>query len=402
MIEFLSEYCLNTIDVTCFLAMYHLLESEKINKKKFILGVIVYALLQYFIERIELSRFLLTIRDSAFIIISLLLYLKKFKIQDIMNAFAVNATFSVSISLFMTFAKIIHIDIARTLSFGLYRFCFSIILKIFVILFMWLFIRQLKKLQVYMTQKGYYIFLGCFSLCILLGATIMQLSVEDDNYANVMFALVFIALISIYISMDYITAIHRKYNSDKLNEILDVEEEQINEIIKQQNKTLKLIHDTKNLFIDIENSIDQNQLLEAKSFIKNWYLTYNSSYVVPICRNSYIDVILRKKIEYYQNIRFNLKIQAPENIPMKNRDLLSILMLLLNYFCENVKDQLDINIRGNNNELSICMKGQIKNDNYLSVNSLEYQNMILIVEKYNGNINIIHQIDLECRIILFF
>lgn len=400
MIEYLSEYFLNVIDFICFLALYHILENEKINKKKFIIGVIVCALLQYFIEKIDLSRFLLSIRDSAFIVLSLLVYLKKYKIQDIMNAFAINATFSVSISLFMTFAKIINIDIARTLSFGLYRFCFSIILKIYMALFMWLFIRQLKKLQVYMTQKSYYIFLACFSLCILTGATIMQLSVENENYTNIMFVLTFVALISIYITIDYITAIYRKYNSNKMDDILNVEEEQINEIIKEQNRTLELIHDTKNLFIDIENLIDLNQLNKTKDLIKKWYYLYGTSYVTKICHNSYIDVILRQKIEYYQNIHFNLKIQVPENIPMKNRDLLSVLMLLLNYFCENVKNELDISICGNHNELSICMKGMCHK--ILTENSVEYQNINMIVEKYNGNIGLIQKKDFECRIMLFF
>lgn len=400
MIEYLSEYFLNVIDFICFLALYHILENEKINKKKFIIGVIVCALLQYFIEKIDLSRFLLSIRDSAFIVLSLLVYLKKYKIQDIMNAFAINATFSVSISLFMTFAKIINIDIARTLSFGLYRFCFSIILKIYMALFMWLFIRQLKKLQVYMTQKSYYIFLACFSLCILTGATIMQLSVGNENYTNIMFVLTFVALISIYITIDYITAIYRKYNSNKMDDILNVEEEQINEIIKEQNRTLELIHDTKNLFIDIENLIDLNQLNKTKDLIKKWYYLYGTSYVTKICHNSYIDVILRQKIEYYQNIHFNLKIQVPENIPMKNRDLLSVLMLLLNYFCENVKNELDISICGNHNELSICMKGMCHK--ILTENSVEYQNINMIVEKYNGNIVLIQKKDFECRIMLFF
>ena len=400
MIEFLSEFCLHIIDFICFLYMYHILENEKINKKKFIGGVLVFALFWHVIEMMDASRVLLTIWNDVFIILSLLVYMKKFKVQDIMNAFTIDAVFRVSVSLFMALGEIIHMDIAYTNSLGLYQFCFFIVLKILMVIFMWLFIRQFKKLQINMTMKSYNIFIGSYLICILIGTTIMQLSKNNDVYVKVMFTLLLIALFSFYFAVEYITIIIRKYQTMKMEEIMDIEEKQINEMIEEQKKTMKFIHDTKNLFIDIESSIDQNQLIEAKDLIKNWYYLYGTSYVTKICRNSYIEVILRQKIEYYQNIHFNLKIQVPENIPMKNRDLLSVLMLLLNYFCENVKNELDISICGNHNELSICMKGMCHK--ILTENSVEYQNIQMIVEKYNGNIVLIQNKDFECRIMLFF
>ena len=80
MIEFLSEFCLHIIDFICFLYMYHILENEKINKKKFIGGVLVFALFWHVIEMMDASRVLLTIWNDVFIILSLLVYMKKFKV----------------------------------------------------------------------------------------------------------------------------------------------------------------------------------------------------------------------------------------------------------------------------------------------------------------------------------
>ena len=168
MIEFLSEFCLHIIDFICFLYMYHILENEKINKKKFIGGVLVFALFWHVIEMMDASRVLLTIWNDVFIILSLLVYMKKFKVQDIMNAFTIDAVFRVSVSLFMALGEIIHMDIAYTNSLGLYQFCFFIVLKILMVIFMWLFIRQFKKLQINMTMKSYNIFIGSYLICILI------------------------------------------------------------------------------------------------------------------------------------------------------------------------------------------------------------------------------------------
>ena len=67
---------------------------------------------------------------------------------------------------------------------------------------------------------------------------------------------------------------------------------------------------------------------------------------------------------------------------------------------ENATALGDMALADDVHELSICMKGMCHK--ILTENSVEYQNINMIVEKYNGNIVLIQNKDFECRIMLFF
>lgn len=403
----MSEYLFNVIDYCYILLFFHLLTNKKIEKIKFISAVVIISSIQYVSEFIELSRMYATLKDNFLIMVFLIAYSKKIDFKNIVNAFIIDTLFFFTLSLCITMANLLNIDIRLSLEPGIFRLIFTLILKGIMILLMWFEVMQIKKTEVLVERKNFMIIIICLGVGTFISSCILQLSEENDKFLFLMILYETIFFVILCFVLYYRIILKKKYDMTIFKELIAMTEKNIDQIEIQQREIQKLIHDTKNQLLEIEMMIDQNEIEKIKPYIRQWQVNYYTSYRTPICLNVYINNILQSKIDEFSDITFHLTINVPETIDMNTTDLIAFLTILINRSCnllrKNKKNDYYLEIRYIDNELEfyehfpICL---VKEPKY--INKFQDDYLKSIIEKYNGDVDVSENEEYKQCILLFF
>lgn len=382
------EYLLSVIDYTYILYFFHMLRNEQIKKIKFIFAVLMVSVVQFASELVEMPRIYASIQDDIIVVIFLILYAKSSKIRTVLDALIIKILFNFSLSFCVTIANLISVDIHLSLQPGMYRYVFSFILKCFIILLMYIEIRQIKKSEMLMNRNNSMAIIGCLLISNFFSAIIMQLSENNKEFLITMIMLNIIIFLFLVFVMNFGMITKKNYDMEIFKEIVSMTEKNINEIVIQQREIQKIIHDTKNQMLEIDMMVEKNQLEEIRPFIKRWQENFYSSYHTPVCLNVYIDNILCNKMEEYPDINFDLKINVPEQISMNTTDLISLLTIVIDHSCEtlrkNKSSQYYLEITCNENEFEIFESYQPCQINTIK-DSFKENYLTNIVKKYHGD-----------------
>lgn len=402
MIEILCEFTFSAIDYAYILLAFLLLEGKEIKFKKYLISITIIAIIQQLTEIIDLPMFIVSLKDGILIITFLLIIGKSFKKMSVLHALMIDSLFALFITLGITIATLCAIDISKTFDFGMYRIYFVLILKLFVCSCLMVTVKQLKRIMMLIHQKNYSIFISCFIICEIITSLILQFS-SQRNMKFFMLLLIGAVFLIIYILINYSILMKKNYDVKLYKKISELTENQIHDFIIEQIETRKIIHDTKNMFLDIYLELNLQHYDLAKGKTENYLYECSSlSYQVK-SDNVYIDMIVRQKENKYPNCEFILYQNIPENILIDSKDMIMILTLLLDEICPNIiGKRLELKIQWNGNEFSIRARGIVKNaEDILQSGSFTYYYFQNIVEKYNGNLQIHQSEEFECLILLF-
>lgn len=402
MIEILCEYAFSVMDYTYILLAFLLLEGQKIKFKKYILPIMIVALIQQITEIIELPVFILSLKDGILIIFFLLINERSFKKINFLHALMIDSLFALFLTLGITIATLCSIDIMKTLDFGLYRLCFVIVLKVFVCLCLMVAVTQFKKIRILISQKNYTNFISCFIICEFLTSLILQVS-NQMKMKYFMVVLIGITCLALYLLINYSIIMKKNYDIELYKKMSELTEDQMQDFIIEQMTTRKFIHDTKNVFLDIYIDLDHHSYDLAKEKIQKYlYESSSLSYQIKSA-NVYLDLVVRQKENKYPDCEIILIQNVPENILIDSKDMIMVLTLLLDEICPNIiSKQLELKIQWNGNELSIRVRGIVKKpETILQSGSFNYDFFQNIVGKYEGDLQIHHSENFECLILLF-
>lgn len=402
MIEIICEYAFSVIDYTYILLAFLLLEGKEIKLKKNILPIIVIALIQQITEIIELPVFIISLKDGILIILFLLANERSFKKITFLHALMIDSLFALFLTLGITIATLCSIDIIKTFEFGLYRLYFVLVLKVFVCSCLIMSVIQFKKIRILINQKNYSIFISCLIICEIITSLILQFSTHTQMK---LFMVIFIGIagLILYILINYSILMKKNYDVELYKKMSDLTENQMQDFIIEQKETRKLIHDTKNTFLDIYIDLEHQSYDLAKEKVKKYlYESSSLSYQIKSA-NVYIDTVVRQKEKKYPDCEIILIQNIPENILIDSKDMIMVLTLLLDEICPNIiSKQLELKIQWNGNELSIRARGKVKNPkSVLQSGSFNYDLFQNIVNKYEGDLQIHHSENFECLILLF-
>lgn len=402
MIEIICEYAFSVIDYTYILLAFLLLEGKEIKFKKNILPIIVIALIQQITEIIELPVFIISIKDGILIILFLLTNERSFKKITFLHALMIDSLFALFLTLGITIATLCSIDIIKTFEFGLYRLYFVLALKVFVCSCLIMSVIQFKKIRILISQKNYSIFISCLIICEIITSLILQFSTHTQMK---LFMVIFIGIagLILYILINYSILMKKNYDVELYKKISELTENQMQDFIIEQKETRKLIHDTKNTFLDIYIDLEHQSYDLAKEKVKKYlYESSSLSYQIKSA-NVYIDTVVRQKEKKYPDCEIILIQNIPENILIDSKDMIMVLTLLLDEICPNIiSKQLELKIQWNGNELSIRARGKVKNPkSVLQSGSFNYDLFQNIVNNYEGDLQIQHSENFECLILLF-
>ena len=218
-----------------------------------------------------------------------------------------------------------------------------------------------------------------------------------------MVILIGIACLILYILINYSILMKKNYDVELYKKMSDLTENQMQNFIIEQKETRKLIHDTKNMFLDIYIDLDHQSYDLAKEKVQKYL--YESSSMSYQMKSAYVylDTVIRQKENKYPDCEIILIQNIPENISINSKDMVMVLTLLLDEICPNILEkQLELKIQWNGNELSIRARGTVKNPQaVLQSGSFNYDFFQNIVSKYEGDLQIHHSENFECLILLF-
>lgn len=403
----MSEYLFSIIDYCYILLFFHLLTNKKIEKVKFIISVLMISSIQYLSEFVELPRIYASLKDNLLIMLFLISYSKKVDYKNIVNAFIIDTLFFFTLSLCITIANLLRIDLQLSLEPGIFRLIFTLVLKSIMILLMWLEVVQIKKTEVLVERKSFVIIIICLGVSAFISSCILQLSEENDKYLFLMILYETVFFVLLCFVLYYRIILKKKYDMSIFKELIIMAENNIDQIGNQQQEIQKLIHDTKNQLLEIEMMINQNEIEKIKPYIRQWQISYYTSYRTPICLNIYINNILQSKMDEFYDIAFHLTINVPVSIDMKTTDLISFLTILISRSCNLLRKnkQFDyyLEIRYFDNELEIyehfpvCL---VKEPEY--INKFKDDYLKSIIERYNGDVAVSVNQEYRQSILMFF
>ena len=192
--------------------------------------------------------------------------------------------------------------------------------------------------------------------------------------------------------------------------LLSVKEEQYRNICTNIENNRRLRHDLRHHIVTLQGFLRNGQMQEASEYLEK-YLDFTQQFdFVELCSNQVVNMV----VGYYQHIalqreiRFDVRIQIPQELAVSDIDLSVILGNLLEnaiYAAENGNQKerfIQFNMLCSGQMLAITVDnsfdGEIKkaNGQYISSkpnhSSLGLRNVEIIAEKYDGGVEFTHDL----------
>lgn len=264
----------------------------------------------------------------------------------------------------------------------IYRFIFSLIVKIADALVFYVFYKMLNRIDKNIKSKFWVLF--AVVMFVFLSITTVFLQIYPDTEQNSASTVMYTVLTSLFFAMSVIliyfyTEISKSYQRDSklflLENNFNTLQEQI--AVQQQNseKTNKIRHDMKNHLTNIRSLIDSGEIAAAVTLLDNTAENVNNAKAEMIdTGNSFVDAILLSKTAVCRekNIDFSCSVQPLENLKINAVDLSSLLSNLLDNAVEAAAQTTEpfvrLTIIKYNAYYTICVENSYKGKEFLKEN----------------------------------
>ncbi len=392
--EWAVEFGFSVIDYTYLLYFYHMLIDKKWEWKKAIIGILLISILQFCKDEILFFDMWANIVDTIIITGFLFLNSKQYLLDYYFYALLIDNIFSFSITIFVSVAIKMGIDVSQTLVFGYERIIFVILLKIFVFFVLWCAVKFLVKHRIQdMKTETITVAITAVTLIIfnyLLGTT-------QDN-AEILLYTVLLTLVMItnfYIFYRYSIFIKSQSEAEIINQSINITSDYVTKFQKEQENIRKIRHDMKNQLTVLSILLTDGKTQEAEDILHKLCDSVNSA-KGSISGNLFIDAILRQKMNEYQDIEFHLDIQVTKDCVIDGKYIISLLSNIIDNACEELRriKETDFNLQINGNQSQMMIKAQNKCRNDINLKTdkdkLEHGYGLKIIHeiahKYNGNV----------------
>ena len=392
--EWAVEFGFSVIDYTYLLYFYHMLIDKKWEWKKAILGILLISILQFCKDEILFFDMWANIVDTIIITGFLFLNSKQYLLDYYFYALLIDNIFSFSITIFVSVAIKMGIDVSQTLVFGYERIIFVILLKIFVFFVLWCAVKFLVKHRIQdMKTETITVAITAVTLIIfnyLLGTT-------QDN-AEILLYTVLLTLVMItnfYIFYRYSIFIKSQSEAEIINQSINITSDYVTKLQKEQENIRKIRHDMKNQLTVLSILLTDGKTQEAENILHKLCDSVDSV-KGSISGNLFIDAILRQKMNEYQDIEFHLDIQVTKDCVIDGKYIISLLSNIIDNACEELRrikeTEFTLQINGNQSQMMIKAQNKCRSDINFNTdkdkNEHGYGLKIIheIAHKYDGNV----------------
>ncbi len=409
--EWAVEFGFSVMDYTYLLYFYHMLIDKKWEWKKAIIGILLISILQFCKDEILFFDMWANIVDTIIITGFLFLYSKQYLLDYYFYALLIDNIFSFSITIFVSVAIKMGIDVSQTLVFGYERIIFVILLKIFVFFVLWCAVKFLVKHRIQdMKTETITVAITVVTLIIfnyLLGTT-------QDN-AEILLYTVLLTLVMItnfYIFYRYSIFIKSQSEAEIINQSINITSDYVTKLQKEQENIRKIRHDMKNQLTVLSILLTDGKTQEAENILHKLCDSVDSA-KGSISGNLFIDAILRQKMNEYQDIEFHLDIQVTKDCIIDGKYIISLLSNIIDNACEELRrikeTEFTLQINGNQSQIMIKAQNKCRSDINFNTDKDKHEHgyglkiIHEIAHKYDGNV----LIDLkngyfDIRVLLFF
>ena len=256
------------------------------------------------------------------------------------------------------------------------------------------------KLDIFSYKQQYF-------LCVISLITIYlelykcRYNIIDNNLFSIIDNLLPIFSILFLLFVLYNNYIKQLKNIEIEKIVTDSQLDKALEIKNHNDNINKLKHDMKHILGYINMSIENNDLIQAKSVIDNYLIDINKVKNIHITNNSIINYAINSLSTACDknNVDFSCIINCDFEFKVSDNDLLILLSNLFDNAIENYKGKKNIKLEINdkNDCIIICISNTIDEDN-IDINKLNKSSKMdnnhgygiksinYIIEKYNGKI----------------
>lgn len=228
-----------------------------------------------------------------------------------------------------------------------------------------------------------------------------NITIEDEMILLCVILLNFLLYLIIYA----VRADNRKKSDlEYLRQEIKSSQEIYDNIQRSQSELRDIRHDMKNRLVGLYELVDKNDCSEAIRYLDNILDNIDKASEFSYCNNTLINSILNYKAPVKDdNIDFRYKIEVSESLNIDRGDLGVIIGNLLDNACnacreiEEDKPYIEISIISHINILMITVENNyvdkpvIKDRNYILNHGRGITNVKNIVNKYNGEMNIVKE-----------
>lgn len=362
--EWVVEFGFSVIDYTYLLYFYHMLIDKKWEWKKALIGILIVSTIQFFKDEVLFFDMWANIVDTIIITGFLFLYSKRYQLDYYFYALLIDNIFSFSITIFISVAIKLGIDVSQTLVFGYERIIFALLLKIFVLFVLWCTVKFLVKHRIQdMRTETITVAITVTTLMIfnyLLGTT--------QNNTEILLYTVLLALVMItnfYIFYRYSIFIKSQSETEIINQSINITSDYVTKLQKEQDNIRKIRHDMKNQLSVLSILLNDGKTQEAEEILHKLCDSVDSD-KASISGNLFIDAILRQKMNEYQDIKFNLDIQVTKDCVIDGKYIISLLSNIIDNACEELRrikeTDFTLQINGTQAQMMIQAKNRCRDD----------------------------------------
>lgn len=223
--------------------------------------------------------------------------------------------------------------------------------------------KLMKKIN-HITRRSWFALYSVWILLLMNAGKQYHKGVDDNvgllqsasNFTMILIAIIIIILIMTF-SINYADKRLLKVENNLLKEQNEIQFANYLTMQQQEMKIHKLYHDIGNHIRTIQILVNNGESLEAKNYTDNLVHQYQNISKEYYCSNKIINAVLSHKVKVCEEsgISYNIEIQIPDELPIRDIDLMSVYSNLLD-------NALEACLRNNNDSKYIKVKTNVIGD----------------------------------------
>lgn len=391
--EAIFEFLSSAVDSTYLLYFYVKLIGEGWNFKKASLAIVLITCVQYIKEVFFGFDNISILIDCVFVICFLFLYTNAKNFKNFVFAMIFDSIFVISILIFASSAVSIGVDVGATLSYGIERIIFTVLLKGFIIICFLLLFKPLCFLYFSLTSTIEYLFVFIIAALEVLLAYVLGFVEDNQGVLHFTLLLLNVAIFIFFLIYRYSALLKKKAELEVIQYSMKITADHVEKVEREHEEIRKIRHDIKNQLLTIQYLLEEKKYEEASQNIQAITERLNV-HKASISNNVYIDAILRQKMMEFSDIDFQLNLSISDEFKMDGSDLISLLTNIIDNACEELhriqKTSFELKIVADKHNLMIKEENECRRENKLITDKDKRHHgyglkiMEEIVHRYNG------------------
>lgn len=393
MTEEIFEFLSSAVDSTYLLYFYVKLIGEGWNFKKASLAIVLITCVQYIKEIFFGFDNISILIDCLIVIAFLSIYIKQKNFKNFVFAMIFNSIFGISVLMFASIAVFIGVDVGATLSYGIERIIFTILIKAFTVTCFLLLYRPLRFLYVSLTSTIEYLLVFIIASLEVLLAYVLSFVEDNQGVLHFTLLLLNVAIFIFFLIYRYSALLKKKAELEVIQYSMKITADHVEKVEREHEEIRKIRHDIKNQLLTIQYLLEEKKYEEASQSIQAITERLNV-HKASISNNVYIDAILRQKMMEFSDIDFQLSLSISDDFKMDGSDLISLLTNIIDNACEELhriqKTSFELKIIADKHNLMIKEENECRRENKLVTDKDKKHHgyglkiMEEIVHRYNG------------------